>query len=170
MDASDVNHGFLRAPDGAFTTFDAPNAGTAPGQGTIPVCNNPVDSITEYDTLTRATWFMGSCGRGKPLLRVSLLSPAVAEAYFVKDVVIEPTLDCLMRIATTEIVSSVFAAAPITPFWNLVPDFLQYICEWLEMSSTRRAESLGEGSTVRNQEGQYNKRKYKHENIKKQNG
>ena len=29
-----VNHGFLRAPDGTITTFDAPGAGTGPNQGT----------------------------------------------------------------------------------------------------------------------------------------
>ena len=35
VDASDVAHGFLRAPNGTITTFDAPNAGTGPGQGTF---------------------------------------------------------------------------------------------------------------------------------------
>jgi hypothetical protein len=29
-----VQHGFLRTPDGAFTTIDAPDAGTAAYQGT----------------------------------------------------------------------------------------------------------------------------------------
>src|SRR5437667_337320 len=33
-DASNVSHGFVRAPDGAITTFDAPGAGTGSGQGT----------------------------------------------------------------------------------------------------------------------------------------
>ena len=33
-DASNVYHCFLRAPDGTITTFDAPDAGTASGQGT----------------------------------------------------------------------------------------------------------------------------------------
>ena len=46
LDASNVYHGVLRAPDGTMTTFDAPGAGTGPGQGTIPFCNNPVDAIT----------------------------------------------------------------------------------------------------------------------------
>jgi hypothetical protein len=42
VDAKGVLHGFLRAPDGTFSTFDAPGAGTGPGQGTIPeVSNNP---------------------------------------------------------------------------------------------------------------------------------
>src|SRR6266704_2486561 len=36
LDASDVYHGVLRAPDGTITTFDAPGAGTGPGQGTVP--------------------------------------------------------------------------------------------------------------------------------------
>ena len=35
IDASDVSHGFLRAADGTITTFDAPGAGTGPGQGTM---------------------------------------------------------------------------------------------------------------------------------------
>src|SRR5207302_114184 len=34
-DASNVTHGYVRAPDGTFTTFDAPGAGTGSGQGTI---------------------------------------------------------------------------------------------------------------------------------------
>ena len=46
VDASGVNHGFLRAPGGAITTFDAPGAGTASGQGTIPFGNNAADAIT----------------------------------------------------------------------------------------------------------------------------
>ena len=34
IDANSVSHGFLRSPSGSFTTFDAPGAGTSPGQGT----------------------------------------------------------------------------------------------------------------------------------------
>jgi hypothetical protein len=34
VDASAVFHGFVRAPDGTITTFDAPGAGAGPGQGT----------------------------------------------------------------------------------------------------------------------------------------
>jgi|SRR5919108_4110319 hypothetical protein len=45
-DASNVSHGFLRAPDGSITTFDAPGAGNGGGQGTIPVSNNPAGAIT----------------------------------------------------------------------------------------------------------------------------
>ena len=37
IDASNVYHGFLRAPDGTITKFDVPRAGTAAGQGTIEV-------------------------------------------------------------------------------------------------------------------------------------
>jgi uncharacterized membrane protein len=33
-DANSLNHGFLRSPDGKFTTFDAKGAGTGSGQGT----------------------------------------------------------------------------------------------------------------------------------------
>jgi hypothetical protein len=35
VDASYVNHAFLRAPDGEIATFDAPGAGTGSGQGTL---------------------------------------------------------------------------------------------------------------------------------------
>jgi hypothetical protein len=45
LDASNVYHGVLRAPDGTMTTFDVPGAGTGPFQGTIPFCNNPVNAI-----------------------------------------------------------------------------------------------------------------------------
>jgi hypothetical protein len=38
----------VRASDGTITTFDVPGAGTGPFQGTIPLCNNPVDAITGY--------------------------------------------------------------------------------------------------------------------------
>jgi len=43
-----VYHGFLRTKDGDFTTFEAPDAGTGAGQGTIPATNNPSDAITGY--------------------------------------------------------------------------------------------------------------------------
>jgi 6-phosphogluconolactonase (cycloisomerase 2 family) len=39
-DASNVNHGFVRTPDGIITTFDAPGAGTGANQGTIAVSIN----------------------------------------------------------------------------------------------------------------------------------
>src|SRR4030095_10940884 len=48
IDSSDVTHGFLRARDGSLTTFDAPGAGTRPGQGTIVfavACLNPAGAI-----------------------------------------------------------------------------------------------------------------------------
>jgi hypothetical protein len=34
IDANSVQHGYVRSPDGKFTTFDAPGAGTDSGQGT----------------------------------------------------------------------------------------------------------------------------------------
>jgi len=37
LDASDVYHGMLRAPDGTITAFDIPGAGTGPFQGTLPL-------------------------------------------------------------------------------------------------------------------------------------
>jgi hypothetical protein len=35
IDSSDVSHDFLCAPNGTTTTFDAPGAGTGPGQGNL---------------------------------------------------------------------------------------------------------------------------------------
>ena len=40
-----MNHGFMRAKNGTITTFDAPGAGTGPGQGTIPLSINPQGAI-----------------------------------------------------------------------------------------------------------------------------
>jgi hypothetical protein len=41
LDANGVNHGFLRASDGTFTTFDVSQAGTGSSQGTVPAGSNP---------------------------------------------------------------------------------------------------------------------------------
>ena len=46
IDGNFVNHGFLRAPDGAITSFDAPGTGTGAGQGTIPLSNNNSGAVT----------------------------------------------------------------------------------------------------------------------------
>jgi hypothetical protein len=48
LDVNSVAHGFLRAPNGSFTTFDAPGAGTIAfaGQGTVPSNLNPASAIT----------------------------------------------------------------------------------------------------------------------------
>jgi hypothetical protein len=47
-DSNSVAHGFLRTPDGRFTTFDAPGAGTVVGsfQGTFPSTINSAGAIT----------------------------------------------------------------------------------------------------------------------------
>ena len=45
VDAAVVLHGFLRGPDGTFSTFDVPGAGTGPGQGTLPESNNTQGAI-----------------------------------------------------------------------------------------------------------------------------
>ena len=41
-------HGYVRAPDGTFTTFDAPGAGTGLFQGTNPFSINPAGAIAGY--------------------------------------------------------------------------------------------------------------------------
>jgi hypothetical protein len=50
LDANSVAHGFSRACDGAFNTFDAPGAGSLPfqGLGTFPISNNLAGAITGY--------------------------------------------------------------------------------------------------------------------------
>src|SRR5215472_18501359 len=48
IDATNVSHGFLRAPGGAFTTIDAPAAGSASGQGTLAYSLNPGGVSTGY--------------------------------------------------------------------------------------------------------------------------
>lgn len=45
VDASNVNHGFLRDPHGAITTFDVPGAGTGAYQGTVALGINPAGAI-----------------------------------------------------------------------------------------------------------------------------
>jgi len=50
-DANSVNHGFLRRPDGKFTTFDAPGAGTGIYQGTGCASDCPV-SLNDWGAIT----------------------------------------------------------------------------------------------------------------------
>jgi hypothetical protein len=63
-DAGNVNHGFVRAPDGTITTFDAPGAGTAAGQGTTHAGSdgiNPAGAISG--------WYRDASGVDHSLLR-----------------------------------------------------------------------------------------------------
>jgi len=46
VDANNASHGFLRAPDGAITTFDVPGAGTGAFQGTEPLGINSKGAIS----------------------------------------------------------------------------------------------------------------------------
>ena len=50
LDANDVNHGFLRSPDGKFTIIDAPGADMTSGSynGTTVVSINDQGAITGY--------------------------------------------------------------------------------------------------------------------------
>jgi hypothetical protein len=54
-DVKSVNHGFLRSPDGKFTTFDAPGAGTGSYQGTGCPSDCPV-SINDRGAITGSYW------------------------------------------------------------------------------------------------------------------
>jgi hypothetical protein len=49
-DANTVNHGYVRSPDGKFTTYDAPGAGTASFQGTGCYSDCPV-SINDWGAI-----------------------------------------------------------------------------------------------------------------------
>jgi hypothetical protein len=48
IDSNDVQHGFVRAPNGTITKFDARDAGTAAGsyEGTVPLAINAAGEIT----------------------------------------------------------------------------------------------------------------------------
>src|SRR5205809_192386 len=48
VDSALVRHGFLRDENGAFTTFDAPGAGTGAGQGTFSYAISPTGAITGW--------------------------------------------------------------------------------------------------------------------------
>ena len=50
-DTNSVNHGYLRSPDGKFTTFDAPGAGTGSYQGTGCFSDCPV-SLNDWGAIT----------------------------------------------------------------------------------------------------------------------
>jgi flagellar hook capping protein FlgD len=64
QDAGNVGHGFVRAEDGTFTTFDAPGAGTPGTLGTEPAAINPAGTVTgEYfDAGDVAHGFLRSSG------------------------------------------------------------------------------------------------------------
>ncbi len=46
VDANSVGHGALRTADGTIVTFDAPHAGTGPGQGTFPEAINVTGMVS----------------------------------------------------------------------------------------------------------------------------
>jgi hypothetical protein len=48
VDANYVAHGYLRAPDGTFTSFDVPHAGTGPNQGTFATNMNLEGTIAGF--------------------------------------------------------------------------------------------------------------------------
>jgi hypothetical protein len=50
LDANNVFHGFVRSPEGKFTTFDSPGADTTPGDfnGTFPNAINDAGAITGF--------------------------------------------------------------------------------------------------------------------------
>jgi hypothetical protein len=63
-DANSVPHAFVRAPNGAITTFDAPGAGNSPGQGTFYAYFN-FQAADSYD-----------CGQGFQLIADSHSNPS----------------------------------------------------------------------------------------------
>jgi uncharacterized membrane protein len=51
IDINSVNHGFVRSPDGKFTTYDAPGAGLDAGEGTGCPSDCPV-SLNDWGAIT----------------------------------------------------------------------------------------------------------------------
>ena len=45
VDPNGVLHGFTRSPQGAYTVYNVPAAGTGPGQGTLPESNDDLGDI-----------------------------------------------------------------------------------------------------------------------------
>ena len=45
VDINGVLHGFIRSPQGKYTTYNVPAAGTGPGQGTLPESNDDFGDI-----------------------------------------------------------------------------------------------------------------------------
>jgi uncharacterized membrane protein len=66
LDGNNVYHGFLRSPEGEFTTFEAPGADTKPGDfnGTLPNGINDLGAITGayYDANNEGHGFLRSPG------------------------------------------------------------------------------------------------------------
>ena len=50
VDDNNVYHGYVRTPEGEFSTFEAPGAGKGAWQGTQPAAINPEGAITGYYT------------------------------------------------------------------------------------------------------------------------
>jgi hypothetical protein len=46
IDANNVQHGFVRIPGGKIFFFDAPDAGTGAGEGTVPLSINLAGAVT----------------------------------------------------------------------------------------------------------------------------
>ena len=45
VDINGVLHGFIRSPQGKYTTYNVPAAGTGPGQGTLPESNDDFGDV-----------------------------------------------------------------------------------------------------------------------------
>jgi len=69
VDANNALHGYLRAKDGTFTTYDVPGAGTGSGQGTFTTASTLRGRSREL-WLTLATLVLVTCA-----LRTALSSP-----------------------------------------------------------------------------------------------
>ena len=50
IDANNVYHGYLRAPDGTITVYDVPGGGTGPYQGTYPTGINDAGTAEGFDS------------------------------------------------------------------------------------------------------------------------
>jgi hypothetical protein len=67
-----VYHGFLRAPDGTFTPFDAPGAGTGVGQGTLTA---GVDGLNPEEAIAAGYVNMGNYLSGTQVFHGAVRAP-----------------------------------------------------------------------------------------------
>ena len=86
VDTKNVLHGFVRSPEGKFTTFEAPGADTTPGSynGTGPSAINDFGVITGL-TMTRPACITVFCGVRMANLQLSMFRGRALTGPFPSD-------------------------------------------------------------------------------------
>lgn len=83
IDTSRVSHGFVRSPDGTFTPFDAPWAGTLDGNGTFPQSISASGEITgQYIVSSNLTLHGFLRGPGGNFTTFDADAPGVQQTIF----------------------------------------------------------------------------------------